>query len=409
MKNRKFGVRAVILIAVLALVAAACGDDDVTDTTEAETTTTAAAAPTTAAPPTTAAATTTTEAPMVVCAGTIGSILPITGPVAFIGEVQRNWSQYAVDVYNEEHGTSYEFVEGDNMFDVAQSSVLAAQIIDDENIMAVVGPAGSDQVDAAGAAFDQGDPTLAYISPSSTRVGITEKYAGLFRTVPTDDDQGPTTAAFMIDTGAGKVFIIDDQSSYSTGLADIAAAALEDGGVEVIRESVAQDVTDFSALVGTIPEDTDWVYLPWQVAANGQILGNQLVEQGKDIPIFGSDGMDSGDFTIEGSVIAAFAPDIAFVDEAVDLLAGFLDEYPETNTFGPPVFAAVTIIAEAFSKVCQADGEITRGAVLAEVKATNQPSSILGQPISFTADGDLVGGSFFFFEIQEDGSKVQLG
>ena len=150
---------------------------------------------------------------MVVCAGTIGSILPITGPVAFIGEVQRNWSQYAVDVYNEANGTSYVFVEGDNMFDVAQSSVLAAQIIDDENIMAVVGPAGSDQVDAAGAAFDQGDPTLAYISPSSTRVGITEKYAGLFRTVPTDDDQGPTTAAFMIDTGAGKVFIIDDQSS----------------------------------------------------------------------------------------------------------------------------------------------------------------------------------------------------
>ena len=105
----------------------------------------------------------------------------------------------------------------------------------------------------------------------------------------------------------------------------------------------------------------------------------------------------------------AFAPDIAFVDEAVDLLAGFLDEYPETNTFGPPVFAAVTVIAEAFSKVCQADGEITRGAVLAEIQATNQPSSILGQPISFTADGDLVGGSFFFFEIQEDGSKVQLG
>ena len=114
--------------------------------------------------------------------------------------------------------------------------------------------------------------TLVYISPSSTRVGITAKYAGLFRTVPTDDDQGPTTADFMIESGAAKVFIIDDQSSYSTGLADIAATALEAGGVEVTRESVAQDVTDFSALVGTIADDTDWVYLPWQVAANGQLL-----------------------------------------------------------------------------------------------------------------------------------------
>ena len=407
MKNRKLGLRTAVMIAVLALVAAACSPaDTAADTTQpvAQATTTEGAVDTTAPPEAT-----TTEAAMVVCEATIGSILPITGPVAFIGEVQRNWSQYAVDVYNAEHGTSYEFVEGDNMFDVAQSSLLAAQIIDDESIMAVVGPAGSDQVDAAGAAFDQGDPTLVYISPSSTRVGIAAKYAGLFRTVPTDDDQGPTTADFMIAAGAGKVFIIDDQSSYSTGLADATADALEAGGVEVTRESVAQDVTDFSALVGTIPDDTDWVYLPWQVAANGQILGNQLAEQGKGIPIFGSDGMDSGDFTIAGSVIAAFAPDISSVAESTDLLEGFLAEYPETNTFGPPVFAAATIIAEAFSRVCQSDGEITRAGVLAEVRATDQPGSILGQPISFTADGDLLGGKFFIFEIQEDGTKVQIG
>ena len=39
MKNRKFGVRTVILIAVLALVAAACGDDDVAETTGAPETT----------------------------------------------------------------------------------------------------------------------------------------------------------------------------------------------------------------------------------------------------------------------------------------------------------------------------------------------------------------------------------
>jgi len=410
MKNRKPGLRIAVMIAVLALVAAACSPSSTTETTEAaDPGTTEAVVETTAAPDTTAPAATTTEAPMVVCAGSIGSIAPITGPVAFIGEVQNNWAQYAVEVYNEENGTAYELVEGDNMFDVAQSSVLAAQIIDDASIMAVAGPAGSDQVDAAGAAFEQGDPTLAYISPSSTRVGITAKYTGLFRTVPTDDDQGPTTADFLIESGAGRVFIIDDQSSYSTGLADVTATALEAGGVVVDRTSVAQDVTDFSALVGTIPDDTDWVYLPWQVAANGQLLGNQLEEQGKDIPIFGSDGMDSGDFTIAGSIIAAFAPDISSVEGSTDLLAGFLDQYPETNTFGPPVFAAVTIIAEAFSRVCIADGEITRGAVLAEIRATDQSESILGTPISFSADGDLLGGMFFLFEIQDDGSKVQLG
>ena len=346
---------------------------------------------------------------MVVCAGSIGSMFPITGPVAFIGEVQNNWAKYAIGVYNEEQGTAYEYVEGDTVFDVAQASVLAAQIIDDGSIMAVVGPAGSDQTDAAGAAFDAGDANLVFISPSSTREGITALYTAMFRTVPTDNAQALTTAEFMVDGGAKKVFMIDDQSSYSTGLADAVVVLLEAGGVEVIRESVAQDVIDFSALVGTIPDDTDWVYLPWQLAANGQILGNQLAEQGKAILIFGSDGMDSGDFTIAGSVIANFAPDISILPDKADLLEGYLAEYPDTNTFGPPTFAAVTVIAEAFSRVCTADGEISRAAVLAEVQATDQADSIVGSPINFDENGDLVGGKFFLAEIQDDGSKTPVG
>jgi len=411
--KRRLLLNAVILVAVLGLVAAACSSDDTSDTTTttAAATTTAAETTMTAAATTTAAAETTTTEEMtaVVCEATIGLIAPITGPVAFIGEVQRNWAQYAVDVWNEGMGWDVKLIEGDNQFDIAQSATVAAQFIDNTDILAVVGPAGSDQVDAAGAVFDAGDPNLTFISPSSTRIGIAEKYTGMLRTVPTDADQGPSTAAFFVESGATKIFVVDDQSSYSTGLADVAIAALEAAGVEVSRESVSQDVTDFSALVATIADDTDWVYLPWQVAANGQIFGNQMAEQGKNMPIFGSDGMDSGDFTIAGSIIAAFAGDIAGIPESVPLLEGFLAQYPETNTFGPPVFAAVTTELEAIDALCQSGNELTRENVLGAIKAINRPASILGQPISFAPSGDLIGGRFFFFEIQEDGTKTPVG
>ena len=420
--NRKPLWSIAILIAVLALVATACSSDDSADDTTttaaaaaAETTTTAAAPATTttaaaaAATTTTAAAATTTAAPGAVCDASLAVIFPITGPVAFIGEVQLNWVQYAVDLWNSDMGWNVQLVEGDNMFDVAQSATLAAQYVDNGDILGVVGPAGSDQVDAAGAVFEDGDANLTFISPSSTRVGLAAEYNGMLRTVPTDDDQGPSTAAFMIDSGAAKVFMIDDQSSYSTGLADATQAALEAEGVEVARESVSQDVTDFSALVSTIPDDTDWVYLPWQVAANGQILGDQMAEQGKEIPIFGSDGMDSGDFTIPGSIVAAFAGDIALVPDSVSLLEGFLEQYPDTNTFGPPAFAATMVQLEAIDAVCQSGDDLSRENVLTAVKATNQATSILGQPVSFDENGDLIGGKFFFFEIQEDGTKTAVG
>ena len=391
------------MLMALALVAAACSpaDSDETTTTAGE-----AATTTVAETPTTEGETTTTEAEPMVCEATVGFMGPITGPVAFIGEVQANWFNYAVDTFNESMGYDIQTVEGDNQFDTAQSATLAQQFLDNTAIVAAVGPAGSDQVDAAGAVYEAGDPNFTFISPSSTRVGITANYTGMFRTVPADDQQGPTTADFLVAQGAQKVFIVDDQSSYSTGLADAVVEGLEAASVEVLRESVAQDVTDFSALVGTIPDDTDFVYLPWQVAANGQIFANQMAEQTKDAVIFGSDGMDSDDFTQAGSFIAAFAPDIAGIEGSQSILEGYLAEYESTNTFGPPVYAAAIVILEAISRVCEAGEVPDRANVQAEVRNTDQADSILGSPISFTDDGDLAEGKFFIFQIQEDGSKT---
>ncbi|HSM45534.1 MAG TPA: ABC transporter substrate-binding protein, partial [Acidimicrobiia bacterium] len=251
--------RLVATLLALSLVVAACGDDTGGDTT------------------TTAEATATTEGaqPVDTCEATVGFMGPVTGPVAFIGEVQLNWFNYALDTFNEQSGYDLQMVEGDNQFDTAQSATLAQQFLDNADMVAAVGPAGSDQVDAAGAVYEAGDPNFTFISPSSTRSGITAQYTGMFRTVPTDDDQGPTTADFLLAEGAQNVFIVDDQSSYSVGLAESVEQNHSDADVTVNRDSVSQDVTDFSALVGTIPDDADFVYLPWQVAANGTIFANQ--------------------------------------------------------------------------------------------------------------------------------------
>jgi branched-chain amino acid transport system substrate-binding protein len=394
--------RLVATLLALALIVAACGGD------AGDTTTTAGEAPTTtaASPDTTQDETTTTAGEPMACEATVGFIGPITGPVAFIGEVQLNWFRFALDTWNDEMGYDFQMVEGDNQFDTAQSATLAQQFLDNAAMVAAVGPAGSDQVDAAGAVYEAGDPNFTFISPSSTRVGITANYTGMFRTVPADDDQGPTTADFLLSQGAENVFIVDDQSSYSVGLADSVEENLTDADVTVNRDSVSQDVTDFSALVGTIPDDADHVYLPWQVAANGTIFANQMAEQGKEAVIFGSDGMDSDDFLVAGSYIAAFAPDIAFVEGSGSILDAFLAEYPDTNTFGPPVYAAARVIFEAIDRVCQAGEVPDRANVQAEVRNTDQATSILGSPISFTEDGDLAEGQFFIFQIQEDGTKT---
>ena len=379
------------LVAALAIVAAGCGGDDDGDDEPAAQDTTAAE---------------TGEAEAVDCTASIGIMGPFTGDVAAIGQEQLNWAKFAIDQFNEERGTTFSLVEGDTQLDPAQAATVAPQFVSNSDIVAVVGPAGSQEVEAVGSIY--GDAGIAFISPSATATNLTEDFDTFFRVVPTDADQGPTDATYMADElGAQNVLIIDDQSSYSTGLADSTTAALEEAGVTVSRESVSQDQTDFSGLVSSVADDTDVVFLPWQVAANAQLFGNQLAEQGKEAVIFGSDGLFSpDDFKIAGSYVSSFAPDITGLDDPAiqELVTAFEAEYGDFGTFGPPTYAATTVVMEAATAVCEDGEEPTRESILEQMPETNLSESILGQPITFTESGDIEDATFFIFQVGEDGS-----
>ncbi|MGH3062321.1 MAG: ABC transporter substrate-binding protein, partial [Gaiellaceae bacterium] len=158
------------LVAAFAIVAAGCGGDD--DDGDGE----PAAQDT--------GATDTGAAEAVDCTASIGIMGPFTGDVAAIGQEQLNWAKFAVDTFNEERGTSFELVEGDTQLDPAQAATVAPQFVSNSDIVAVVGPAGSQEVEAVGSIY--GDAGIAFISPSATATNLTPDFETFFRVVPTD-------------------------------------------------------------------------------------------------------------------------------------------------------------------------------------------------------------------------------
>jgi branched-chain amino acid transport system substrate-binding protein len=205
----------------------------------------------------------------------------------------------------------------------------------------------------------------------------------------------------MDELGVKKVLVVDDQTSYSTGIADVLEEELKQGGVDVTRESVNQKQTDFSAIVSRITGDTDVVFLPWQIAASAQQFGKQMQEQGKDAVIFGSDGLFSPeDFKIEGSYVSAFAPDITSIPESKSIADAYTEEYGEFGTFGPPAYAAMEVVATAILAACE-EGDPTREAVAEQIRQVRLPDSLLGQPIAFDDKGDVKGAKFFIFQIKD--------
>jgi branched-chain amino acid transport system substrate-binding protein len=374
------------LVLGLSLVAAGCGGDD-DDEAGGETTTTAAA---------------TTDdggAAAADCTGSIGVMAPITGDAASIGQEQLNFTKFAISEYNEENGTSFELVEGDTQLDPAQASTVAQRFVSDDDIIAVIGPAGSQEVEAVAPLFTR--ENLGFVGASATKTELTTSgdFPTFHRVVPNDSAQGPTIGEFISgELDAQNVFIIDDQTSYSTGLADSATEALEEADVTVERDSVNQDQSDFSALVSRAA-DADVVFLPWQLANKGQVFAQQLQEQGSDAVVFGSDGLFSSDFTAEGAYVSSFAPDITAIESSADLVEAYEAEYGEfTSTFGPPMFAATTIALEAITAVCE-EGEPTREAVAEQIGETELEESILGGPLGFDENGDVEGAQFYIFRV----------
>jgi branched-chain amino acid transport system substrate-binding protein len=342
------------------------------------------------------------------CTASIGFEGPITGPVAVLGTEQLHFAQLAVSMDNAANKTKISIVQGDTQLQPAQATTVTQQFISNSGIIAVVGPAGSQEVEAVGGPMARAG--MPFITGSATAVSLTTgKYPTFFRVVSKDSVQGPQDANYIVNTLKPKqIMIVDDQEAYSTGLVSAMTPVFQAAGIKVDHESVSQKLTDFSSLVAKVTPSTSVIVLPWQVAANAQQFGRNLAQQHKKAVIFGTDGLFSpGTFTIAGSYVSSFGPDITAIAADSAIAQAAKAKFGAFGTFGPPVFAATHVIDEAIASVCKAGQTPSRANVLAAIKKTNEPTSILDQPISFDSHGDLNGGKFFLFKIDSAG-KYQL-
>jgi len=344
------------------------------------------------------------------CVASIGMEGPLTGPVATLGQEQLHFAQLALAMDNLANKTKISIVQGDTQLTPSIATTVTQQLTSNSSIVAVVGPAGSQEVKAVGPLMARAG--LAFVSGSATNTTLTTgAYPTFFRAVSNDAVQGAQDAHYIISNLHPKaLMIVDDQEVYSTGLVATMTPIFTAAGIKVDHESVSQKLTDFSSLVAKVTPTTSVVVLPWQVATNAQQFGRNLAQEHKKAVIFGTDGLFSpGTFSINGSYVSAFGPDITAMPADAAIVAAAKAKGWTFGTFGPPVFAATHVVDEAIASVCKSGQTPSRANVLAAIKTTNEPTSILGHPISFDAHGDMANGKFFLFKINSSGNYKLIG
>jgi branched-chain amino acid transport system substrate-binding protein len=331
----------------------------------------------------------------------LGFLGPLTGPAAFLGQEQLSWLRFGMQRYNRANRTRFKVANGDTQLKAPVARTVARRFVSDRRIMAVVGGSESQAVRVSGNLFERAG--LASVSGSATAVDLTKgrPYRTFYRVVPNDAIQGPDIVNFVAgNLRANKVVVIDSQDDYSVPLSAAVTSGLRRRNVDVGRESVSADDTDFSSIVANVANDVDVVVFATQVATAANTLSNQLREQGKRAIVFGTDGAYSpSQFKPRSGYVSVFAPDLHFNPSARSIIREY-NRYSNNKSFGsfgPATYMAGWVVMTAIRNACS-DGRANRAEVSRAVRRTNVPS-ILGGNVRFSPSGDLRGGKFTIYRI----------
>ena len=350
-------------------------------------------------------------------------VTPLTGGAGFLGTEQLTWAKLAVATLAPQMGLKIQLLQGDTPVEqgATPAQTLAQKYVADPKVVGILGPSTSGAVAASSATYFQAK--MAHISPSATRTDLTYTVGGqregtpaFFRVVPADNVQGPTDAAFMVNTlHAKKVVIFDFQEPYSQGLAAAVDTYLKAHGVSTTRLSAPNTTTDYSSYVTKVPGDADVVFFPTQQPPAAQTMAEQLVEQGKKAIMFSGDGSDApSQYNKAGGYVSNFAPDITGIPKDKAIIAAWKRDNPgkQVGSFGPPTYGATQVLLTAIHNACAAGhGTLkSRADVLHQMKKVRIANWILGGSFRFsTKTNDPLNAKFYIFKIQSDGSYKLVG
>jgi len=297
-------------------------------------------------------------------------------------------------------------------WDPAVEAANADKAIADKSILAYIGTYNSGaskismpKLNAAG---------LVMVSPANTAPNLTKPGFGepnepavyrpsgkisYFRVVPTDDVQGAVAADFAKETGAKKVFVLNDREVYGKGVAGVFEKHAKEIGLEIVgTDGIDAKASNYKSVVTKIKQaGADLVYFGGTTQTNAGQLAKDIVTVGLKARLIVPDGCyeqafieAAGAKALEGRAF------ITFGGKEPKALTGkgkeFYENYKKTYRGEPEGYAvygyeSAKVVLAAMQNIAKAGGKLTRESVLAEVAKTKDFSGALGT-WSFDANGD---------------------
>ena len=326
---------------------------------------------------------------------------PLTGGAATFGIEMKQAVELAVDEANAAGGilgARLALEVADDEASDARGQTVARGFCDEADVLAVVGHVNSNVTITASTIYHACG--LPMVTPMSSNPAVTDRgLPNVFRLTNRDDQKGPGLAAFVYrKLGKRKAVVVDDQTAYGKGLADLFArtfAAL--GGAVLARPLVKVGDRDFRTLLAGLPREFDLLF--YGGIAEAAYVLKQMREAGLNQLFACGDGCwnvkgfiepaEGAATKGEGVLVLSAAPAVGRVPGS----AAFAQRY--TKRFGPIAnyasnsYDAARLVLLAIEQAAREKGRRpTRAEVLTALRRVRYQGVAYMRPVEWDAKGD---------------------
>lgn len=301
----------------------------------------------------------------------IGHQVALTGPNATWGQSESNALKMAVEKINADGGVlgkKLEVIAYDNRADKLEAVNVAKRLVEQDKVVAIIGPAQSGVTNAIREVNNSGKVPVIATTATNPKVTVAEDGSVIpytFRVCFIDPFQGTVAAQFALkDLGAKTAAVLYDVGDeYSQFLGKYFVEGFEKGGGKITaNEAFRSGELDFRAQLGKIRTGKpDVLFIP-TMQKEAALAAKQARDLGIKSTFLGGDGWASPDLIdLAGAAVdgAYFVNIAAIEDPAIqDFIKAYTEKYKADPVLPNPLMAydAALWIADALKRAGSTDG-----------------------------------------------------
>jgi branched-chain amino acid transport system substrate-binding protein len=310
----------------------------------------------------------------------IGAILAVTGPASNLGAPEAKTLQMLVEEANAAGGLlgrKVELVLKDSGASPEKALSFARQLIEEEEVLAILGPSTSGESLKIKDVCQEGQTILLSCAAAEAIVNPVAKW--VFKTPQNDAFATLWIYGYLKERGLTRIGVVASNTGFGNGgKAQLEKYAPENGIQILAAEVYDKDATDLTGVLTKLKAREVQAVVNWSIEPAQSLVAKNLRQLGMNIPLLQSHGfgniryVEAAGQAAEGIVFPCgrllVADTLPARHPQKALLLDYKQKYEsrfgeEVSTFGGHAYDAYTILAEAIKRANSVEPEEVRDAI----------------------------------------------